>query len=194
MNWIDVTSLAIIGTLAIMGAWSGLIKSIFRLLSVGGACAATWFGTAYITEFVAPSIQTSESTLKLIVGSTLFIITLVLVLLTGKLISKLASMTPIGILDRLGGALLGITKASIILLVLLNLVLLIPIKGNFGKMVDQSIAIRTIKDFRLNPFDLDWEQVKKRGSREVQRKIMETEIPLDKNPLIPPKDSDKFDF
>lgn len=189
MNWIDAITLGIIGVLAALGAWSGLIKAIFRLLSVLLASVATWFGTAWISDQLSSSLSISPSTIKLVAGSALFLTTLVSVLILGNIISKLVAMTPMGVTDRIGGALLGILKASIICIVLLNLVLLVPIKGQFGKMVNSSIAISIMKHYELDPFDVNWDQIQEKSIQRIKTSIFD-----DANPLIPPKDFKKFDF
>lgn len=94
-----------------------------------------------------------------------------------------------GLFDRLAGAFLGLLKASLILIVVLNLILLIPFKGEFGKVIKSSQAIKLLKELDLNPYQVNWANLKNQATQEIQKKVLEQD-----NPLIPPESNNNFDF
>lgn len=189
MNWIDGISLGVMGLLMALGAWSGLIKAIFRLLSVVCASFGAWYFTQDLANITSKLIDLSPNVLSFISGIVLFIVILLIVLWIGNFISKVIALTPMGLFDRLAGAFLGLLKASLILIVVLNLILLIPFKGEFGKVIKSSQAIKLLKELDLNPYQVNWANLKNQATQEIQKKVLEQD-----NPLIPPESNNNFDF
>ena len=183
MNWIDGFSLGLILFLVITGAWSGLVKSIFRLASVGVASSAAWYGVTPCTHFISKQVEFDPAALKVGVGVVLFIGTLILVLTIGNFLSKLINKTPASTLNRIGGALLGLIKAVLILIVLSNIFLIIPWTGKIGAVVNDSQSIRLIKSLNLHPEKFSWQKLPISG-------ISLKDLPLDALPLKSPNTQD----
>ncbi len=190
MNWIDTVSLGLILLLMATGAWAGLIKSIFRLLSIAAASYASWAFSLQVAEYIKPHFEWSPTTIKIAVGSIIFVGTLVVVLLIGNFLSKIIAMTPAGLLDRLGGAGLGLLKASLIILIIGNLLLFIPVKihSGFGIQLEQSKTLSFIKQFELQPDPPDWDKIKNDGLKKLKNEH------IGSKKLIKPSKTKKFDY
>jgi len=103
----------------LIGAWQGykkgLLLEIVALLSfvlavLGGIYLLDW-GIGFIAEFV----QGLEAWLPLIAFILLFIGILLIVNLIGRIVKKAMDLTPLGLLDKLAGMLLGVFKLAFFL-------------------------------------------------------------------------------
>ncbi|MBO9687403.1 CvpA family protein [Roseateles chitosanitabidus] len=115
MNWVDIALAGLLVVSVLVGAWRGLV---FELMTIAG-----WVVAYVASPFVAPVIERFIPIEK--VGPTLLhalglVLAFVLVLLIwgigAKLIRALIHATPLGVLDRLGGAGFGVLRAVLVAL------------------------------------------------------------------------------
>lgn len=121
MNWADIAILAIAGISALLGLMRGFIHEAISL--------SVWFLAVIIAmlfnEQLALQLNSSIETpslRKLAASAVLFLSTLVLGSLVGKLLGQLVQKAGLGSTDRLLGMLFGVARGGIICLVLLVLI------------------------------------------------------------------------
>jgi membrane protein required for colicin V production len=117
MHWLDVTLLALLAIGAGLGFWSGLIMQVARLLSFGLSIYLTFLlnepVTNLLNERLAP--DANVNLLHGIAYVAVFFVVYVALFALSRLIHKVAHATKLETLDRLGGALLGAFKMTLIL-------------------------------------------------------------------------------
>jgi len=113
MTWIDILIVIIMLALILHGIIRGLIKSIFDILGIviGYLLALNFSGCLGIPRFIAFFL--------------VFFISLVIVVIIGRTISKLIHITPLGIFDRILGGILGAVKGFIICFIFLIIIILL---------------------------------------------------------------------
>ncbi|UCF70017.1 MAG: CvpA family protein [candidate division WOR-3 bacterium] len=113
MAWIDIVIVIIIISLIIHGIATGLIRSVFDIAGIifGYIIAVTYSTLVRIPEILAFLL--------------IFITVLVIFSIAGRIISKIIHITPLGIIDRVLGGVLGLAKGAIICFVFLIVVMLI---------------------------------------------------------------------
>ncbi|NAS31124.1 CvpA family protein [Flavobacteriaceae bacterium R38] len=115
MNFIDI----ILGGLILFGLVRGFLKGLFLeiaslvalILGIYGAIHFSYFVGDYLTEH----LSWSERYIKLAAFLITFIIIIIVVTWAGKLLTKIADLAALGILNKILGGLFGGLKIAIIL-------------------------------------------------------------------------------
>lgn len=112
MTWIDIILLIIFLALLIHGIIIGLVRGVFDIagIIIGYLLAINFSSAIKIPKFLSFLI--------------IFVITVVAVSLLGRAVSKLVHITPLGLVDRILGGLLGFIKGLIVCFIFLIIVLL----------------------------------------------------------------------
>ncbi|MCX7994961.1 MAG: CvpA family protein [candidate division WOR-3 bacterium] len=114
MCWVDIVILVIIMALMIHGLIVGFIRGIF---DIAGIVVGIFLAIEYSERLKIP---------KYLAFVLIFLVSVIIISLTGRLFSRLIHLTPLGIMDRLMGGGLGFIKGIffsfvfIIFLFLLN--------------------------------------------------------------------------
>lgn len=121
MGWVDVTIIVIIVASALFGLARGLIVEVATILgAVAGLYVAKQnFSTA--TNFLALFFHRDQR-LRVIAFIVVFCLVWLLIVLVAEGIRGVLRFTPFGLLDRLGGLLLGAALAVLVVEALLLLV------------------------------------------------------------------------
>ncbi|MCK4545980.1 MAG: CvpA family protein [Candidatus Eisenbacteria sp.] len=114
MNVLDWIILAVMGILVIAGLWKGLIRLVFAVLSVLVsivlACLSTGVGTQLLTPIIGnPAIA------AVVAFIVVFVAVLVIMGLVARALSKAVHVLGLGWADRLGGAVLGLAGALLVI-------------------------------------------------------------------------------
>lgn len=124
-SWVDWAMAAVLAISATVGLWRGLVFELLSLLGwavafvvakVCGAMVAPWLPVGAPDSWVRLSLAFSLT----------FIATLILWTLLAKLARMLVSATPLSVLDRALGAVFGLSRGLLVLLVVALLVGVIP--------------------------------------------------------------------
>lgn len=107
MLWIDIVIIVIITGLIIHGLVTGLVRGAF---DIAGIIAGYILAVIYSANVELP---------RLIAFLLIFIVTVVVFSIAGRIVSKIIHITPLGIIDRILGAALGLAKGFIIAFVFL---------------------------------------------------------------------------
>ena len=125
LGWVDLAMLGVVALSALVGAVRGLT---FEVLSLLGWVAA-WFAGLWLGPVLAPHIPvgTPGSPLNVIVAfASAFLVVLILSGFAARGVSALVGKTVLRPLDRFLGALFGVARALLVLLVLAAVVSFTP--------------------------------------------------------------------
>ena len=113
MAWVDIVIIIIVIGLIIHGIATGLIRSVFDIAGIifGYIFAVSYSATTRIPQILAFLI--------------IFVVVLVSFSIVGRIISKIIHITPLGFIDRILGAALGLMKGLVMCFVFLLVVMLI---------------------------------------------------------------------
>lgn len=124
LSWIDAAMLGVLVLSMVVGFVRGLV---LELLSLAGWFAA-WFGAIWLEPVIAPWLQ---GWFNIEAGSALnrgaafvvgFVVVLIVWGLAARLLAMLVKATPLKPLDRLLGAMFGLLRGLVVLLVAATLV------------------------------------------------------------------------
>ena len=139
MNWLDIMLAVLLGVGFIKGLFDGFIKQVVSLVSLGIAIffcgrVGDWLKGYLITMDFFPKDGID------IISTVLAFVLIVLVLsLTGVLVSKVVGATPLGPVDNFFGGLFGLVVLVLFSSLLLNLIEIIDKKEvMISKSVKQS--------------------------------------------------------
>ncbi len=115
MNFFDI----LLGGLIAFGLVRGFMKGLFVELASLVALIAGLYGAIHFSYFVGDYLTSqlgwSEKYINLIAFIITFIIIILLVSLAGKLLTKIADLAMLGIVNKLAGAAFGALKIAVIL-------------------------------------------------------------------------------
>lgn len=113
MAWVDVVIIVIVVGLIIHGIATGLVRGAFDIAGIifGYILAVSYSATVRLPQIFAFLI--------------IFVVVLIAFSITGRVVSKIIHITPLGYVDRILGGVLGFVKGVIICFVLLLAVMLI---------------------------------------------------------------------
>ena len=115
LGWIDIAMLAVVGLSALVGVLRGLT---FEILSLLGWVAA-WFAGLWFGPMIAPHLSIESPSLNHIAAFAIaFVVALIVCGLAARAVSALVGKTPLKPLDRLLGAVFGVLRALLVLLVI----------------------------------------------------------------------------
>jgi len=147
MNYIDI----ILGILLLWGLIRGLMKGFFVSMAslvalVGGIYVAIHFSYVvggYLEKFV----DWQEGVMKLVAFAITFVLVVLLISLSGKLLTKLADYAALGIINKFLGAAFGLLKFAFIASVVLMFVDAVNQKVTFIKQetLDTSILYKPVR-------------------------------------------------
>ena len=120
MNYIDI----ILGIFLLLGLVRGFMKGFFVELASLIALVAAIYGAIqfshFAVDFLADKVDWEEDTIQLAAFAITFVIIIIVVSLAGKLLTKLANVIALGILNKILGAAFGFLKitflASVVIL------------------------------------------------------------------------------
>ncbi len=120
---VDITLLLIL----LVGAWRGFVKGlVLSIASLVGLAGGIW-AAQHVSHLTAaqlvPHVTWSEQTLGMASLALTFLVVVVAVHLLAKLLERLLDMVALGLANKLGGAVFGVAKMTLIcsfLLMFLN--------------------------------------------------------------------------
>jgi membrane protein required for colicin V production len=117
MNWLDYAVLAVLGVSLVWSALRGVVREIMSLAGwVMAFLAASLF--AGPLALALPAGVPGEPLRVLVAYVAIFMVVLVISGLTGSLLAKLVKVAGLGAADRLLGALFGLARGAVLVLVL----------------------------------------------------------------------------
>ena len=143
LNNIDIGVLCLILLLAGIGAWLGLVRSIFQTASWAAGAAGGWVATWLLAPWVKANLASIPPFgITAICAFAGFIACFLLVRIVGNIIHGFINKSPLSGLNRLGGALIGTAKALILCSVVMFLLELMPVRGSLLETRNNSVSFR----------------------------------------------------
>ncbi|MDY8138774.1 CvpA family protein [Aquimarina sp. 2201CG5-10] len=147
MNYIDI----ILGILLLWGLVRGFMKGLFVSLAslvalVAGIYIAVHF-SHLVGDYLQQYVDWQESVIKLTAFAITFILVVILISMAGKLLTKIADLASLGIVNKLLGAAFGVLKFAFIASVVLMFVDAVNQKVTFIKQetLDSSILYKPVR-------------------------------------------------
>lgn len=152
MNWIDLLGLLVLSIFFLMG----LVKGFIREVLIFAGIIVSFFLALHLMGFAASWVEkwiVIPATIALLVGFiAVFLGLIVLFHILGYVLHRIVRASPLSIFDRLGGGLLGILKAGLIIFVIILLLSLVPFQGGAANQLDDSriygVVVKTAPVFR----------------------------------------------
>lgn len=138
MSKIDLVLTLLMAGLTLLGFMSGLIRSLTRLIAGFVAIMAAYALTGPLGDSLSASFPAAGAVVRPIVAGLLFVICLFACLVLGNVLHKITEDNNFGIIDRLFGAVFGLTKALALSWVVLSVINMFPSQGYFGTVKSDS--------------------------------------------------------
>ena len=138
MNWIDFVLIGLLLVAIIIGSRRGLFSGLMGML---GLVCGVIFSINYMDQITAKFLSHMRVSTVMVVFMefiVVFVMVYVGIKLLGYLFYKFASLKPLGNLDKVGGAIMGIFQGWIVLGVLLFLLIFLPLPDSFVAKLDNS--------------------------------------------------------
>ncbi len=138
MNFIDI----VLGLLLLYGLFKGVQNGLLVEIASIIALIAGLYGAIHFSyivgDYLASHWDWNERTMSLISFIITFFIIVILVIMAGKLLTKVAELAMLGLLNKIAGGLFGTLKVAIILGALL--IFLESVNKNLRLINEESIA------------------------------------------------------
>ena len=138
MNWVDFVLMGLLLAAIIIGARRGVFSGVMGII---GLTAGVIFSINYSEQITAKFLSHMKVSTVMVVFMA-FIVVFVMVYVGIKLLGfffyKFASLKPLGRVDAVGGAVLGIFQGWIVLGVMLFLMIFLPLPDSFVAKLDNS--------------------------------------------------------
>lgn len=143
LNSLDLVLLALSLLFVVLGAWKGLIRTLFQTTAWFLGALAAYFAP----EFLVPVLQRNIAGLPpfgltLLTSILAFLATFLVVRLLGVLLDRMADKSGLGSANRWGGAIFGLVKALVLCALLLYVLDLIPAQGELAQIKAESIGVQ----------------------------------------------------
>ena len=139
MNWIDLLGLLVLSIFFLMGLVKGLIREVLILVGM----VVSFFISLHLMGFAASWVEkwvAIPAALSLLVGFVgVFLGLVVLFHIIGYVLHKIIRASPLSVFDRLGGGLLGLLKAGLIIFAILLLLSIVPFQGRAAGQLKGSV-------------------------------------------------------
>lgn len=110
MNWLDLVLIVFLVLSLLLGLWYGLIRILFTLV---GVIVGVLLAGAYADSLADKFTFMDASGAHMLAFLIIFLGTIIVATILGVLIHMLLKKTPLGIVDKIGGAVLGLLVGAI---------------------------------------------------------------------------------
>jgi len=138
MNWIDFVLIGLLVVAVIIGSRRGLFSGLMGIL---GLVSGVIFSINYVDQITAKFLSHMRVSTVMVAFMgfvVVFVMVYVGIKLLGYLFYKFAALKPLGNMDKVGGAIMGIFQGWIVLGVVLFLLIFLPLPDSFVAELDNS--------------------------------------------------------
>ena len=140
MDWISILILVILIFYAASGLRQGLIRQVIHIFGIVLALLLAFRYFDDVGSIVAQYVPISAGISGVVGFAVIILAVLVIASLIGHLWSRLARMTPLSMLDAVGGAAFGLLKGLILVCITLVLISALPFSGIRSAIDGSAIA------------------------------------------------------
>lgn len=171
MEPVTLTRIIIIGILVFFfffGMRRGFIRQCLAIIGIVAAFVGAFYLAHHLAGFFQQHFDLSYKPSVVISAVVLFVGIIVGFHFLGVTIQKLINITPLGMLDRFGGAVLGCVKGVLFVSLLLVIVLSLPLPKDLSQRLKKDSLVRVIYPvlpaffdmvLSISPSDLDFNRV-----------------------------------
>ena len=147
-NWIDVIAVVTIAGFVFYGIQRGVMKTLLDIFAVLVAifCAGQLY--RYLSYTIMPFLKVQDQSVYAVTFIIFWLIAFTVLELFVGYVFKLVRLSFIGIVEALGGALLGLIQGILIVGVAIQLCLMLPLsndlKGVFASSMSKKISVPTL--------------------------------------------------
>jgi membrane protein required for colicin V production len=147
ISMFDIIIVAITFLLGLKGLFRGFIKEVFGLIGIVGGIFVASRAAKDIGDLIAPLLALdNESTIKLIGFIAGLVGFWIIIYLIGMILSKMSSMSGLGIIDRIFGFIFGAGKVFLIVSIIVYALSQVNVfkeklETNFGKTVTYPLLL-----------------------------------------------------
>ena len=123
LNFFDAIIISLSIALAIKGYYTGIIKELAGLIGIGAGLYLASFYYKNVGEYINSSIFKipNESAINVVGFVAVFIITWIIIVLIGFILSKILQVAKLGILDSIGGVIFSAGKFFVLVSVIITM-------------------------------------------------------------------------
>jgi membrane protein required for colicin V production len=140
LSWIDVFAVIFLAFFAYQGAQRGVVRILMDIIAVLLAIFASSSSYAFLTSTIMPFMRTPDKAGYVITFIILFIFFVLALDMLAGIIQKLVKVTFHGMLEGLGGGVLGFMKGVLLIGVIIQLFSLYPFLPQIGDSVNNSMS------------------------------------------------------
>jgi membrane protein required for colicin V production len=119
MNWVDIAVALIMIFFFIAGVRKGFIQEVMGLIAIILAFILGITGAPIWSEVLVEKLKFPSSVATVVIFILIFILVFILVKALGNILFKVVRATPLDVIDRLGGSLVGLVKGALIISLML---------------------------------------------------------------------------
>ena len=145
MNYLDI----ILGIFLLLGLYKGIkngllieLASIVALvIGIYGAVNFSYYAVAYLDD----KVTWSDQSINLLAFAVTFIVIVLIISLAGRLLTKLASLIMLGIVNRILGGIFGLLKVAFILSVIMMFTSALTFTVIDPQTREESVLFKTVE-------------------------------------------------
>jgi len=142
ISWIDVFAVIFLAFFIFNGAQRGLIRTLFDIFAVLLALFAAAQIYTLLTTTIMPFLRTQQNVGYVVTFAVLWIALFLALDLLGGALQKFVKVSFIGIVESLGGAVLGLIKGILIIGIFIQLANIFPLPYEAYKGLKNSVAAK----------------------------------------------------
>lgn len=141
---VEIIIVVILIFFLVSGVRRGLIRQILQILGIIAAFIGAFYLAHHLAFFLENNFELHHRLSLVISAIALFVGIIFLFHFLGLLLQKVAHITILGSLDRIGGGLMGLLKGTLLVSLLLVIILNLPFPGSYKDELKQDPLVVVI--------------------------------------------------
>jgi len=157
-NWVDVVAVIAVSAFVFYGVQRGVMKTFLDIFAV--LLAIFFSGQIYrsLSTSIMPFLKVQDTTVYAITFVIFWVIAFAMLELLVGYIMKLVKISFIGVIESMGGALLGLMQGILIVGIAIQICLMLPLTSNmkniFFSSTSKTISVPTLTKSYLSIFGM----------------------------------------
>lgn len=154
MNWVDIVVGAFMILFLVAGTRRGFIREVTGFVGLVLAFVLAIAGAQIWAVMIADQLHFHPSVATVVSFILIFVLVFLLSRAAGGLIFKLIRKTPLGLLDRIGGSIIGLLKGGLILSLIFLILGTFSLPQAFSNSLDSSALTPPLRAFAPTMYNL----------------------------------------
>jgi len=147
MNWVDIVVGLFMVLFLVAGLRRGFIREVTGFVGLVLAFVLGIAGSPIWSKAIVNLLHFPPSVATVVSFILIFILVFLLCKAAGNLLFKIVRQTPLHLLDRLGGSVIGLLKGGLLISLLLLFLGLFSLPQTIAKPLDSSVLVPTMRVF-----------------------------------------------